>query len=351
MNLTTYRKLLSPFDVVYGLAVGARNMLYDSGVLKSKKLGKPVVSVGSINVGGSGKTPFVMFLIDKLINAGFKPAVLSRGYKRFTEDLIVLYAERDMMPDVQLTGDEPALISRRFPSVPVAVHRDRFFSGNFLLKSEVIDVFVLDDGFQNRELYRDFDFVLTDYSLSDLTEKYLPSGNLRDSRRRLKDADVIVLTSHSHFSIADIDAQKLSRLGDVRVCGVSFEPDVIVDFFDRKHPFHEFSDKKVIAFCGIARPWTFFQSLAHIGITPVSTIGFPDHHWYDDYDIDEIFNGETDIVALTTEKDAVRIYMNEELNAREEVKQIYALRERSVLNFGEEEINGVLSMIRSNSDA
>ncbi|MGC8596003.1 MAG: tetraacyldisaccharide 4'-kinase [Candidatus Kryptoniota bacterium] len=347
----TFRKFLMPFDVIYGFAVGVRNVLYDRRILKSKRLNKPVISVGNINVGGSGKTPFVLFLVDKLINAGFKPAVLSRGYKRFTEDLIVTCPAIGMTADVQLTGDEPALISMRFPSVPVAVHRDRFLSGSYLLKSEEVDVFVLDDGFQDRELYRDFDFVLTDYSLSDLTERYLPSGNLRDSRRRLKDADVIVLTSHSRFSIADVDSEELSKLEDARVCGVSFVPEVIVDFSGREHHFYEFNDKKVVAFCGIAKPESFFKSLRLIGIIPASTFEFSDHHWYDDYDIDEIFKGEEDVLALTTEKDAVRIYMNEELSVREEVKRLYALRERCVVNFGGEEIDNLISKVRSKSDA
>lgn len=350
MNLMYYRKFLLPLNGFYAFAVSIRNILYDKGILKSRRLNKPVISVGNISVGGSGKTPFVMFLVDKLIRDGKKPAVLSMGYKRFTEELIISHPMKGVKPDVQLTGDEPALISSRFPNVPVAVHRDRFFSGSFLLQSEDVDVLILDDGFQNRDLYRDVDFVLTDYSLSDLTERYLPSGNLRDSRWRLKEADILVLTSHSRFSRDDVDNRKLSMLGDIRVCGVSFEPESFVDFLGMEHPFDEFIGRKVVAFCGIARPEKFFNSLKLLGIIPSSSLKFPDHHWYDDYDIDEIFSGDPDVVGLTTEKDAVRIFMNEELNMNEEVRRIYALREKGVLNFGEEEIEVLLSMIRREID-
>jgi len=342
---TGIRNILLPFSALYGGVVTLRNFGYDTKVFKSQRLPVPVISVGNISVGGSGKTPFVMFLIEKLLALGKKPAVLSRGYKRMTDELVISCPSKGAEVDVQLIGDEPALISQTFPDVPVGVEKDRHRAGLEILKHHPVDVFVLDDGLQNRELHRDIDFVLIGRSLQDLKDHYLPAGNLRDSKRRISQSDIIVLTSHNVTEPVDSSLNGLNRYSGIPTAGISFVPSHFVDRVGVSHPLDTLAGKEVAAFCGIAHPDQFFKGIESIGAKLIYTKTFRDHHWFDEYDIDEIFGGNEDLISVTTAKDAVRIFIDEELSEAEEVKRILALHEKAVVNFGEEHIDGILSKV------
>ncbi len=337
------RRLLMPFGALYGGVVMVRNIGYDGGLFKVKKLPVPVVSVGNISVGGSGKTPFTMFLVDKLLSMGKKPGVLSLGYKRLSDRRQISFPSASLEVDVQLLGDEPALISRSFPNVPVAADRDRYAAGVAILKKFEVDVFILDDGLQNRELHHDLDFVLMPNSLGDLHENYLPTGNLRDWKGRLRQANVMVLTAHGRYEVERKRLDELSGYTDAPVAGVSFIPSGFVDYAGTKFNPEFIKKRTIAAFCGIAGPQQFFDSLESMGgLISIRTI-FRDHHWFDEYDIDEIFGGDEEIAAITTAKDAVRIFDDEVLASKEEVRRIYALQEETVVNFGLEHIENSLS--------
>ncbi len=337
------KNILLPFSALYGGVISLRNFGYDNNLFRTKKLPVPVISVGNITVGGSGKTPFVIFLIEKLLAFGKRPAVLSRGYKRVTDELIISCPGIGSEADVQMLGDEPALISQSFPNVPVAVHKDRHHAGLTVLAKFGTDVFILDDGLQNRELHRDVDFVLLKRSLYDLKDNYLPAGNLRDSKRRIGQADVLVLASHDNFGVYGIDFDLLDEYTSAPVSGVSFVPSHFSDYAGTVLPLEKVNNKEVAAFCGIANPQQFFAGIEKLNAKIVTRNVFRDHHWYDEYDIDEIFGGNEDSIAVTTAKDAVRIFLDEELSQKEEVKRIYALQEKAVINFGEEHIDTVLT--------
>ncbi len=340
-----WRNILLPFSLAYGGIVSVRNFGYDSGLLGVKKLPAPVISVGNITVGGSGKTPFVMYLVGKLLLLGKKPAILSRGYKRMTDDLVIACPECGYVPDVQVIGDEPALISRKFPQVPVAVHADRHRAGMAVLQQFGADVFVLDDGMQNRELHRDIDFVLLKHSLYDLSDSYLPAGNLRDSKRRIKQADVIILTAHTRVSDDGEYSEVQRRYPEIPVAGINFVASELLDRAGSLVSLDILRNKDVVAFCGIANAEQFFENVDNIAGKAVSRKTFRDHHWYDEYDIDEIFGGNEDRIAVTTSKDAVRIFSDEELSQINEIRQIYALDEKAVVDFGEEHIDGALNRV------
>lgn len=337
------RNILLPFGALYGGIVSIRNFGYDHHFLGAKKLPIPVLSVGNISVGGSGKTPFVMYLIEKVLSLGKKPAVLSRGYKRVTSELVICCPEKGAEADVQMLGDEPALISQSFPGVPVAVHRDRHRAGLMVLEKFGADVFILDDGFQNRELHRDLDFVLLRSSLPDLRDSFLPAGNLRDSKERIRHAGAIILTSHGDWRIPGEDLTK--KYSIVPMAGLSFLPYSFVDYAGQCHPLEMIAGKKVAAFCGIANPEQFFSGIGSLNAEIVKRKFFRDHHWFDEYDIDEIFGGYEDLIAITTAKDAVRIFLDEELIEKEEVRRIYALSEKAVVNFGGEQIDNAVAKV------
>ncbi|HUI31761.1 MAG TPA: tetraacyldisaccharide 4'-kinase [Candidatus Acidoferrales bacterium] len=334
------RDLLLPFSTLFGGVVAARNYGYDNRFLRIKKLPKPVISVGNISVGGSGKTPFVMYLVEKILSLGKKPAVLSRGYKRVTDDLIISCPQKGIEPDVRMVGDEPALISQNFPDIPVAVRKDRYHAGLDVLEKFDVDVFVLDDGFQNRGLHRDLDFVLLRGSLEDLKDYYLPSGRLRDSKRRIRRADLVVLTSHGEWSIPGGDF--LRNYSSIPMAGVSFLPCYFTDHAGQRYPLEMIAGREVAAFCAIAMPGQFFSGIESLKPGAVSKRTFRDHHWFDEYDIDEIFGGNEDLIAVTTAKDAMRIFLDEELCEKEEVKQIFALNEKAMVCFGEDHIEAAL---------
>jgi tetraacyldisaccharide 4'-kinase len=331
--------------MLYGGAVSVRNFGYDAKVFRARRLPIPVVSVGNITVGGSGKTPFVMFLIERLLSFGKRPAVLSRGYKRMTDDLVISCPGKGSEPDVQMIGDEPALISQAFPNVPVAVHKDRYRAGLAVLESHGCDAFLLDDGLQNRELYRDVDFVLIRNSISDLRDTYLPAGNLRDSKRRVSQADVVVLTSHAAFEFREADIDLIRKYSTAGIAGLSFLPSHLVDSAGSIRPLEKIAGKDVAAFCAVANPGQFFDELEKLGARIVSKTSYRDHHWFDEYDLDELFGGSEELLAVTTPKDAVRLFLDEELSGREEIKRIMALHEKAVVNFGLEHIDSALTGI------
>ncbi len=339
-----FKIILLPFSALYGGIVAVRNAGYDSGFFKAKKLPRPVVSVGNISVGGSGKTPFVMLLIEKLMAMGKKPAVLSRGYRRLTKELVIACPEKGSDPDIQMLGDEPALISMNFPDVPVAVHADRHRAGEEVLEKFGADVFLLDDGLQNRELHRDIDFVLMSRSLYDLRDSYLPAGNLRDSRGRMKQADVVVLTNHGTAAVERDYEELLGKYSDAPVAGVNYVASDLTDHAGTHHPLELLREKKVAAFCGIARPEIFFENVSGLSRELISVRRFPDHHWYDEYDIDGVFEGEEDAIAVTTAKDAVRIFHDEELMQLEDIGRIYSLNEKAVVEYGDEHIENALTI-------
>jgi tetraacyldisaccharide 4'-kinase len=337
------RNVFLPFSVLYGGIVSARNFCYDNHIFKIRKLPVPVISVGNISVGGSGKTPFVLYLLEKILSLGKKPAVLSLGYKRITSELRVSCPHKGSEVDVRFLGDEPALISQNFPDIPVAVHKNRFRAGLMVLEKFGADIFVLDDGFQNRELHRDVDFVLLSDSLRDLTDHYLPAGNLRDSRRRIWEADVIVVTSHGVCKTQKEEI--IPGYSNTPVAGIGFVAFDLINCVGQTFPLELISGREVVAFCGIARPDQFFSGIERLGSKIVRKKIFRDHHWFDEYDIDEIFGGDEDIIAITTLKDAVRIFLDQELAWKEEARRIYALREKAVVNFGEEHINNMLTKV------
>ncbi len=336
------RNILLPISALYGGVVSLRNRGYDAGVFSSRSLPRPVVSVGNISVGGSGKTPFVMYLLEKFRAMGKKPAVLSRGYKRLTSKLVISCPAQGREADIQMLGDEPALISANFPEVPVAVLADRHRSGLEVLKNFDTDVFVLDDGFQNRELNRDLDFVLMNRSLYDLQDSYLPAGNLRDSKRRLKQADVLVMTAHGSSRAERDYSELLGRFSPAPVAGVNYNASDLYDHAGKRYPLGYARNKRIVAFCGIAHHEQFFGNVAALGGHVAAEKRFPDHHWYDRYNIDEIFDGDEECIAVTTAKDAVRIFEDEELLSLDEIGRIYALAERAVVEFGEEHIDAAL---------
>ena len=281
----------APFSALFGLSVKLRNRLYDSGRLRARRLQGPVISIGNISVGGAGKTPFVLTLGKMLKDRGIAFDVLSRGYRRKSKGVLVV----DPAGTPAQFGDEPLLIARQL-GVPVIVGESRHAAGVWSEKQDGPRLHLLDDGFQHRQLARDFDIVLlTD---ADLRDRLLPAGRLREPLASISRADAVVLAPDiSTFTWASVGGRplvwRLHRTVHVDTLRTPASPAV-----------------SVVAFCAIARPKRFFDDLRATAIPVANEIAFRDHHSYTAADIAYLTakaaqSGATAFV--TTEKDSINL--------------------------------------------
>lgn len=266
-----------------------RNALYDRGMLKVRKLARPVVSVGNISVGGSGKTPFVIALGELLTEHGITFDVLSRGYGRKSAAIAVV----DPQGPPEQFGDEPLLIARKL-GFPVVVGADRYQAGLFAEKNFGSKLHLLDDGFQHRRLHRDFDIVML--PAADLHDILLPLGRLREPPLSLRRADAVVMpaeASEQDGAFARKCMKSPENLWRVRRELETGQP-----------------AGKTVAFCGIARPNQFLSQLKETNINVASSVIFSDHHRYSDRDIERLLKAQAESGAdsfITTEKDEVNL--------------------------------------------
>jgi tetraacyldisaccharide 4'-kinase len=275
---------VNPLNAIYGAGIGIRNRMYDGGSLRSFRLQAPVVSVGSISAGGAGKTPFLIMLGERLKERGVAFNVLSRGYGRRTRGVALV----DPCGTLAEFGDEPLLIARKL-GVPVVVGEDRYAAGKFAEDKFGLQPHLLDDGFQHRRLARDFDIALI--TERDVKDTLLPAGRLREPLSSLARASAVVM----------MDAVELGRIPNREG---QFRWRVSRGIVPLQ------TTEVCLAFCGIARPKSFFTDLAESGLKVVGTREFRDHHRYHAADVESLFKQAEESGAtafVTTEKDAVNL--------------------------------------------
>jgi tetraacyldisaccharide 4'-kinase len=283
--------LLRPASRVYERIVGWRNAKFESGSWKAKRLRATVISVGNLTVGGTGKTPMVLWLAEKLLAEGKNVAVLSRGYHGTAG-----------------TSDEVELLrSRLGDRVKFGVGADRYEAGSRLESQSHIDVFILDDGFQHRQLARDLDILMLDGSRKLENEWVLPAGALREPISAVKRADILIVSRRFEKPWVEAsDAHKFSlfyaqtRLLGLRRFGTNSELSYA----------SEIADTRVLAFCGIGNPDAFFQDLERWHVPVVGRRTYRDHHKYSSADVRAIERMAESVQAtalITTEKDAQNI--------------------------------------------
>ena len=274
---------MNPLSAIYGAVTGSRNRLYDRGLLRTHKLRGPVVSVGNLSAGGSGKTPFVILLGEQLKARRVPFDILSRGYRRQTRGVLTV----DPAGSASDFGDEPLLLARHL-QVPVILGESRYQAGLVAERKFGPQLHLLDDGFQHRSLARDFDIVLI--SAADLLDRLLPAGRLREPVASLRRADVLVLTNEAALPGRVIEKQLVWKMR--RGLRVDNPPE------------------RPIVFCGIARPQNFFTQVRQAGIEPAAEVSFRDHHSYSQADLQHLVDLQSQRNAggfLTTEKDAINL--------------------------------------------
>ncbi len=304
--------LLAPAKL-YEYGVRTRIALYEMGYLEAVKLRTPIISVGNLSVGGTGKTPLVAFFARYLQSEGHQVAVLSRGYRRASRGRVEVANEDSVLTTAREAGDEPMLLATSCPGVRVVVDRDRAAAGAWLEQRVPVSVFLLDDGFQQLKLTRDLNIVLIDATDPLGGGRMVPLGRLREPLTSLRRADAIIVTR----SDQPFDQVAVKRLISTH-CVV--ETPVFYGYHDVVGLHRagstettgrlSLSRRRVAVFSGIARPERFESDLEHLGMQIVARRRFPDHHRYDFNDLAPLLKDAVQAGAeaiVITEKDEVNL--------------------------------------------
>ena len=288
---------------VYGLVVLARIWAYRRGILRRHKAGIPVISVGNITVGGTGKTPVVDDLVRRGLAAGKRVVVISRGYggRRQAATAVVSDGKGRIDDRARLYGDEPVLLARRNPQAIVIVARRRS-DGVLLAEKMGADLAILDDGFQHLAVARNLDIVLIDCRDPFGNRRLLPAGPLREPLRGLQRADLLVLTRFAGTIPAGFEATQ-----PVLTCQQVLA-DTLLSLAGERTGWEQLRAQRCVAFAGIAVPDNFFESLRELGLKPVAEIPLRDHQEFDSGTLARLRAACKDVDAcVTTEKDAVKL--------------------------------------------
>jgi tetraacyldisaccharide 4'-kinase len=295
---------LSPFSLFYRAAVSLRARAYAGGLLSVRRLDRPVISVGNLTAGGTGKTPVAALVAQMLMDSGHRVALLSRGYGGTREGSPALVSDGTrIFLSAAEAGDEPVLLCRRLPGLMAAVGADRFQAGLLLRESLDPDVFILDDGFQHLGLYRDLNILLLDCRRPFGNGKLLPAGLLREPPAAAARADLVIFTRCAE--------QPPASLGGIPACGASHRLAASVSTPSGEEPrLDALKGKRALAFAGIADPGGFFSLLREEGIDLAATLPLRDHERYTQPVLDSIRKTAQSSGAeifITTEKDAVKL--------------------------------------------
>lgn len=292
--------------------LGARDWLYERGMLHSQELACPVVSIGNLTVGGTGKTPAVELAVRTLTEGGHRPAVVSRGYRRRSRGVQVVADTASIRLEPEDAGDEPFLLARRLPGVPVIVGANRYEAARLAVDRFAVSVIVLDDGFQHRTLRKTLEIVMTRARRPWGNGQLLPGGPLREPLSALARADVIVGTGVARDAdLEEVRSTAMRYAPGVPVIGARYAP---VECWQadhmREHSLPSLSGTRLLAFAGIAAPEAFQATLAGLGVGVVEMVAFADHHWYTQEDLRSLDDRAVTRGArglVTTEKDWVRL--------------------------------------------
>ncbi len=307
--LKSFRILLFPFSLLYWLGIAVRNYLYDKQILKSSSFGLPLICVGNLSVGGTGKSPMVEYLI-RMLEQQYHIATLSRGYKRKTKGYALAGPDTTALE----IGDEPMQFHQKFPDLPVAVGEERMVAIPQLLHDRPqTELIILDDAFQHRAVKAGLNILLTEYSNLFTRDFYLPTGDLRDLKSSYKRAQIIIVTKCKN-GISEIEKEKIIK--EIRPVDGQL---IFFTGFEYGDPYHFTtretaplqSETDVLLVTGIANPRPLKMMLEEKHKT-YQMLQFPDHHIFSIDDWKEIIRkfGEIktkDKIILTTEKDAVRL--------------------------------------------
>ncbi|MBI4844200.1 MAG: tetraacyldisaccharide 4'-kinase [Nitrospirae bacterium] len=299
-------------SAVYGVVLSGRDFFY-LNIRKPKKLPAKVISIGNITLGGTGKTPAVIATAEKAKGFGFKPCILTRGYKSKAKGPVFAGKGNGPVLSAKDAGDEPCLMAERLEGVPVVIGGKRYLSGIFALENMLHDestLFILDDGFQHISLHRDIDVLLIDSTNPFGNGRLFPEGRLREPLKGIERADIIVMTKADMAGSLAVEntIQKIKVYNPgAPIFTASHKPAALADISGKRSGLEELRDKEVYVFSGIANPMYFKEMLNSGGAEVVRYKKFRDHHYYRQREIDKIIRSAAGRDIITTEKDMVKL--------------------------------------------
>lgn len=293
----------------YGWGLRLRILLYSLGLLNIRRLPCPVISVGNITVGGTGKTPLVMALARGLKDRGIPVAILSRGYKGKKTSGPLVSDGQTVFLSPKESGDEPFLMANTLKDIPILIGKDRFRNGQVALQQFGVHGLLLDDGYQHLRLHRDLNILLIDSDIGFGDDHLLPRGILREPLTYLQRADLFLITKVEHPEASQYVEEKLRQLHpSPQVFHSHYEPVGLIGPEGEWEELNALKGRKVLALCGIANPTSFFSLLTKCGAEIVEEAIFPDHHVYTANDLSLIQGKEKRVDwVVTTEKDMVKL--------------------------------------------
>ncbi len=354
-DLVKVSKWLLPLSWLYGAGVNFRNALFEMGILQSRRFSTPVISVGNITCGGTGKTPFVEYLI-RLLRKRFKVAVLSRGYKRRSDGYILASLDTPM----QVIGDEPWQLRQKFRNIYVAVDKDRVRGISTLCtdsQTKDVEVVLLDDAYQHRYVEPGINILLVDYHRLITSDELLPAGRLREPAENKDRASIVVVTK-CPFNITPMDYRVIQKNLDLRPYQKLFFSAIKYSsmkglFTDNERNIESLRpEEAVLLLTCIAVPEQMRQDLGRY-TRKLTSVSFPDHHYFSSDDVQEINMRFKSLpsprVAVTTEKDATRLLRTKGLSD-ELCKSLYVLPVRVEILRGEAELfnNKIMNYVLKN---
>ncbi len=300
------RRLLLPFSLIYAAITSLRNLLFDKGILSSVRFRVPIICVGNITVGGTGKTPCIEYLV-QLTRADFNPGLISRGYRRKTKGVVMA----NSASDASEIGDEPFQIKQRFPAMPIVVAEKRVDGINHLLQNSNVNLILMDDGFQHRAVEAGVYIMMMDYNRPLWNDFTFPAGNMRESAAGRKRADIIIVSKcppdlTEETKIQYINKLKTSASQEVYFTTIKYGK---LESFSHHKPLSE-TPERIIAVSGIANPVPYINHLkSHTN--NVQELSFGDHHNFTSSDI-ELINrrfaeDERNSIVVVTQKDVARL--------------------------------------------
>ncbi len=306
--------ILFPFTLLaglYGIFVRLRILFYEKEALTKRRVSSHLISIGNLTVGGTGKTPFTIFLAERLKEKGCSVGIVSRGYKGSHQGAPLLVTDgKEILSDVSSVGDEAYLMANRLVGVPVVVSKDRFNGCRFLLAHFKIDRILLDDGFQYLSLHRDLNLLLIDALNPYGNSLLLPRGPLREPISAIRRADLVVLTRIEDPSYTCEWIDKIRESGQPCLRSRFVATDLVSINTGETYPLSDLVNQSVLAFCGIGNPSSFIGLLNSLGAHLKEAMIFEDHFPYRPADIVRIKERKDALGirwTVTTEKDAVKV--------------------------------------------
>ncbi|UCD36674.1 MAG: tetraacyldisaccharide 4'-kinase [Fidelibacterota bacterium] len=287
-----------------------RNFFYNIGFFITRRVSVPVVSIGNLSVGGTGKTPATIYTALHLLGLGYKVGIVSRGYGRRSTGTLLVSDQSGVLETPLAVGDEPYLVASRLPGVPVLVDEDRYRGASVMIGRFKPDLIILDDAFQHRGLARDCNIVLLDAGSPRTDYRIFPYGTLREHLGALRRADLVIWTRTNTESPAPVLKRKISKLGVTQIdSAMVISPQLVNVTTGEMVPVERLRGERLLAFCGIAQPLTFYQALIFLELEPEAVRYYPDHFIYTEHEMSYLsgLSDNNQLLMVTTEKDAVKL--------------------------------------------